>query len=58
LLNETQLDEEQFERTKDMSLKKRAIEVYKLTKNEDINTLLQDLLGVFEWTDGILVNAM
>jgi len=42
----------------DLPLKKRAHEIYKYTNDSEIMRLLQELSCVFEWTDGILVNAM
>jgi len=41
-----------------MSLKKRAAFVNQITQCKEIEQLLDDLSCVFEWTDGILVEAM
>jgi midasin len=41
-----------------MSLKKRSAFVHQITQSKEIEQLQDDLSCVFEWTDGILVEAM
>lgn len=49
---------EQEEVAKQLSLKKRAKFIHQITQNAEILQMLDDLACVFEWSDGILVNAM